>query len=151
MRPFRALAATALLTSGCAFAIFDMVHDEALDGPYRVRAIDTDDTMSIVWEASYGVTVGDGLPDPTVFAFGQDSRYLVAAVHPQFCAPAQANCSKFGSNRAITQYWYVVRTADEVTKLPYDGIKGLFDAARFDAEKRRLGLPEFTRRFPNLE
>lgn len=132
--------------SGC-----DTLYDETLDGPYRLHAIDTRETMAILWEIPGGGLVGDGLPGPTVFAAGQDEKYLVAGVHPQFCKPFEEGCTRHGMNRQVTEYWYVVRQPDERERLPYAGIKGPFDARAFAAEKQRLGLPDFTIRFPDLE
>ena len=146
-----AAAAAALLTSSCFLPGSDVLYDETLVGPYRLVAIDDMRFMSIVWEIPGGGMVGDGLPGPTVFAAGFDHRYLVAAVHPPVCKPFEPNCHDAGMRRDVTEFWYVIRQPDEREHLPYKGIKGPFDEATFDAEKRRLGLPEFTIRFSELE
>ena len=135
-----------LLVGAC-----DTVYDRDLDGPYRLQAIDTMESMAVLWEIPGGGLVGDGLPGPTVIAFGQDSKYLVAKVHPEFCKSIDRNCTAHGMNRSVTDFWYVVRAKDEHQRLPYAGIKGPFSEAAFAAEKRRLGLPEFTIRFAELE
>ncbi len=105
----------------------------------------------MVWDIPGGGLVGDGLPGPTVFAAGYDARYLVAAVHPEYCKPGENGCTKFGMNPLVTQYWYVTRQSDERQKLPYKGINGPFGAEQFASEKHRLHLPEFSIRFRELE
>jgi hypothetical protein len=135
----------ALLAGGCDS------YQRTLDGPYKLSAIDTMESMSIVWDAGDGTLVGDGLPGPTVFAAGYDAKYLVAAIHPQLCKPFQQNCAAQGPDRSKTEYWYVVRTTDERDHLPYAGIKGPFDAAAFAEAKKRLGLPDLSIRYPELE
>lgn len=129
------------LIAGCT-PFSRVVHDETLDGPYRLTAADVDEDMSICWSIPNGGCVEDGLPGPTVFAAGYNEKYLVAAVHPR----------KFPDepNRAVTQYFYVIRSSDEARKLPYSGIRGPFDEAAYNAKKARLHLPEFTRTFENL-
>ena len=140
-----------LALTGC-FA-FDTVYDRTLVGPYRLLAIDDMESMSIVWDIpdGGGDTVGDGLPGPTVFAAGYDDRFVVAAVHPPLCARFANGCSEHGMNRSATEYWYVIRQADEQQHHPRRGIRGPFTEARFEAEKVRLHLPEFSIRFPELE
>ena len=137
----RATMVGLLLLAGCT-PFSGMVHDEALDGPYRLSAIDTDEDMSMCWSTPDGACIGDGLPGPTVFAAGYDKHYLVAAVHPQR--------SSAPPDRSVTHYYYVIRAPDEAQRLPYSGIKGPFDQATYTAEKARLHLPEFTRVFENL-
>ncbi|MGZ8998467.1 MAG: hypothetical protein ACXW2T_06385 [Allosphingosinicella sp.] len=145
-----AMALTPAL-GACSLLANDLIHDEKLVGPYRLTAIDTMETLSILWEIPGGGLVGDGLPGPTVFAAGYDQYYLAAAVHPQYCPPFAENCSGHGMNRELAEYYYVVRSADERERIPYDGIKGPFTASQFEAAKIRLGLPDFSRRFPELE
>lgn len=140
------VCACLLLLGGCTpFA--DAVYEESLDGPYRLLAIDDMTEMMVVWEIPGGGMVGDGLPGPGVFRFGQDERYLVAAVHPLFCRPVDGHCARTGVDPTRTEYWYVVRRKDEADRLPYDGIKGPFTQAEFAAEARRRALPPFTRSF----
>ena len=119
------------------------VYDKELVGPYHLNAIDVDDDMAICWSTPSGDCVGDGLPGPTVFAAGYDDKYVVAAVHPRnFPDP---------SDRAVTRYYYVIRSPDENRTLPYAGIKGPFDEATFNAKKARLHLPQFSKVFDDLK
>jgi hypothetical protein len=147
-----------LLISGLALAaclgcipFAGSVYDEQLDGPFRLIAIDSMEDMAIFWTIPEGGFVGDGLPGPTVLAAGHDARFLVAAVHPEYCKPFDEGCKRHGSNPHVTEYWYVIRQPDERERLPYAGIKGPFSQAAFAAEKRRLGLPEFSVHFRELE
>jgi hypothetical protein len=143
-------ALAALLALGGCFRS-DTVHDETLVGPYRLHAIDTMETMAILWEVPEGGLAGDGLPGPTVFAAGHNDRYLVAAVHPPVCRDLNPECSDFGMRRDVTEYWYVIRAPSERERIPYNGIKGPLRADQFAAEKARLGLPDFSTRFAELQ
>ena len=136
--------------AGC-WPFHGFAYDEHLVGPYRLNAIDTMDQMAIVWEIPGGGLVGDGLPGPTVFAAGFDSRVLVAAVHPPVCPEPGEECVHPGIRRDVTEFWVVIRQPDEAEHLPYSGIRGSFTADRFEALKRRHGLPDFSVRFPELE
>jgi hypothetical protein len=144
-------ASVALMALAVSACLFDTIHDEQLVGPYRLHAIDTMETMAILWEIPGGGLVGDGLPGPTVFAAGHNDRFLVAAVHPPVCPDIGPDCSDFAMRRAVTEYWYVIRSPDERERIPYDGIRGPFSARQFAAEKARLALPEFSIRFTELE
>ena len=55
------------------------VHDERIDGPYRLVAIDVSEEMAICYEIENGCI---GRIPETVYAVGFDTKYLVAARHP---------------------------------------------------------------------
>lgn len=121
------------------------VHDEVLDGPYRLVAVDVDEDMGVCLtsDIAAGNCVGDGLPGATVFAAGADANYVVVARHPR----------KWPSppDRDVTEYYYVERTPDEAKRgVPAENVKGPFSARQFEQERRRLGLPEFSRVFDQL-
>lgn len=113
-------------------------HDETLDGPYRLVAVDTEEDMMLCRSLPSGDCVGDGLPGPTVFAADWSSRYIVVAVHPE-------------ANRGITEFYYVARSPDDERRFLPQAVKGLFDQVRYEKEKARLHLPSFTRVFEDLE
>jgi hypothetical protein len=147
-RRLRWSAVLLFLLAGCSPFAGGYVYDEELVGPYRLTAIDSLDQMAVYWDVPGGGAVGDGLPGPQVFKAGFDDRYLVAAVHPPRCNFSYNNCTDLGINSQVTQYWYVIRQADEAKHLPYQGIKGPFSEAQFTGEKSRLGLPDFNVAIP---
>ena len=116
------------------------LHDEQLDESYRLVAIDTSDAMILCRRFSSGDCVGDELPGPTVFAAGANARYVVLARHPSNLSPP---------NKAITEYYYVIRPAETVP-LHRGDVVGPLGAGQFAAEGRRLGLPAFSRVFADL-
>jgi hypothetical protein len=131
-------AATALLLGGWN----DVVHDERLDGTYRLIAIDTREAMIVCRRISGAFCVGDELPGPTVFAAGANSKYVVIARHPAD-PPAPPN-------KSVSHYYYVVRRAE--TDFLRDGdVVGPLSRRQFEAERRRLGLPPFSRVFGDLQ
>lgn len=130
------LAAT-LLLAGCGFP----VRNEKVDGPYRLFAADVVEQTSLSYDLG-----GDALAgrvSPTVFAAGWNADYVVAARHP--CAEA---CSK--PDRGRTEYFYVIRAKDGPGATD-DAVRGPFDEAGFEAERRRLGLPPLTIKVAGLD
>ncbi len=132
-----AIGLSALLVSACwPFAGF--VHDERLDGPWRLVAVDVISEMMLCRSVDPFGCVGDGLPGPTVFAAGWDERYIVVAAHE----------NDF-HRRETPAHYYIVRVRDD----PWEGasiVKGPFLSAEFVREKRRLNLPEFSVVFDEL-
>ena len=136
------LSLSAVLLAACPGG-FGFVHDQPLIGPYRLVAVDARDDMMLCRGLEGGGCVGDGLPGPTVFAAGGDDRYLVIARHPtDFAEP---------TNRAVTEYYYAARSADEGDLGSRPKVHGPFDEAEFDEESRRLGLPGFSVVFEDLK
>jgi hypothetical protein len=119
---------------------FGFVHDEVLDEPYHLVAVEVMEQMRIC--RRWGDTCnGDELGGETVFMAGWNKNYVVGARHPR-------NGHK-PINRAITEYFYIVRLPEERSGRPM--FRGPFDARQYDVEKRRLNLPEFTRIFHSLK
>lgn len=138
------LVGAPILVSCVPFSGF--VHDEVLDGPYRLVAVDTEEDMIVclTFRGDTNSCIGDGLPEPAVFAAGANARHVVIARHPR------ASLSR--PDRAITEYYYVVRTPDEGERgLPAKNVKGPFDRQSFEEEKRKLNLPNFSRVFKDLK
>jgi hypothetical protein len=123
--------------SGCGF-----VHDEVLDGPYRLVAVDTRGDMSLCISVGDDCS-GDGLPGPMVFAAGANRQFVDIARHPP-AADGQID-------RRVTEYYYIIRMPDEAKGVDPKNLIGPLDQARFDQEKRRLGLPAFSRVFDDLK
>jgi hypothetical protein len=108
------------------------VHDETIDGPYRVVAIDVGEEMSVCYTVDES---GDciGRIGSTVFAVGWDHSYIVAAIHP-------------GNDRSQVAYYYIVRALDGPLKDPGVAVRGPFSAEEFRRQSARLGLPALKRR-----
>ncbi|MDA9546649.1 MULTISPECIES: hypothetical protein [unclassified Bradyrhizobium] len=131
--------ALSLCLTGCGF-----VQDEAVDGPYRLVALDVDEDMMLCRSIGTDADcVGDGLPGPTVFQAGANARYIVFARHPR----------KRGEqpNRSVTEFYYIAREANERDVLVQVSVSGPFNEAEWQEEKRRLQLPEFSKVFAKLK
>ena len=140
MKTLSRVATTFLcLTAAFVCAACDHV-SYRLDGPYELSAVDTREDMSL--RICREGCAGDGLPGPTVYAAGFNARYVAFARHPR---------TDRGVNRAITEYYYIIRTPNEARGVTPKTLKGPFTQARFDEEKQRLGLPEFSVVLRDLE
>jgi hypothetical protein len=127
---------------GLAFALAGCfafsAYDEPFVGPYRLLAVDTMEDMILCRAVDDGGSCGgDGLPDQTIFAAGADDRYIVLARHPRHWPDP--------ANRAISEFYYVVRAADEATRGPEGHVHGPFDSTQFASEVQRLHLPGFSK------
>lgn len=118
------LVVFALLLGACGF-----VHDEHIDGPYRLVAIDVLEQMAVCYEVEGGCV---GRIPETVYAVGCNAKYLVAARHPN-------------NDRSKSEYYYLTRALDSPLADPSASVQGPFDADAFEAESKRLGLPPLTR------
>jgi hypothetical protein len=120
----RAIFLAALLISSCGF-----VHDEQIDGPYRLVAIDVDEEMDVCYEVQDACV---GRIPATVYEVGSDAKYIVAARHPSH-------------DRATSEYYYLIRAFDSPNAEPGASVRGPFDSVAFDAERAKLNLPPLTR------
>jgi hypothetical protein len=118
-----------VLVTACGF-----VHDQKIDGPYRLVAIDVDEQMAVCYSIQDACV---GRISETVFAVGHDASYIVAARHPS-------------NNRKITEYFYLIRSMDGPLADPSASVRGPFDAETFKAEIVRLRLPSFDVTASNL-
>ena len=135
----RASLAILLCVAGCGF-----VTDEVLDGPYRLVAVDIRADMSLCRSiGADGGCSGDGLPGPTVFQAGANSQYIVLARHP---SPRNGK-----PDRSITEFYYIVRQADERDVRKRVPVMGPFNEFEYQQEKRRLQLPEFSKVVADLK
>jgi len=124
-----------LLGLGGCGDYWQFAHDERVDGPYRLQAVDTLSEMSVNYACHGGAA--ERIQE-TVFKVGFDERFLVAARHPFDDVSGRFD-------EKVTEYYYLVRSADGCDKLSSVSVHGPFDAARFDQESRRLDLPHFSR------
>jgi len=128
-----------LCVAGCGF-----VHDEVLDGPYRLAAVDiSEDMMLCRSTGTEGICAGDGLPEPTIFQAGSDPRYIVLARHPRRWPERP--------DRSVTEFYYIARQANESDIRTRVSVSGPFNESEYLLEKKRLQLPEFSRVFGGLK
>jgi len=133
-RPLRfspAIFASLTLLTACGF-----VHDERIDGPYRLVAVDLTSQMGIYFDLRDGDAIGR--ISETVFAVGWNDSYLVAARHPH-------------NDKSKVEYFYLIRALDGPYVDPSVTVRGPFTLQDFEQERQRLGLPSFTREFANLK
>jgi hypothetical protein len=138
MGSFRAVYAlgVALQLVGCD------IDRQKIDGPYRLEAIDTETQSQVSFDLGDGSSIGR-VPE-TVFAVGWDTKYIVAARHPHEFAEEQVDKSK-------TEYFYVIRATDGPYVDPSVTVRGPFNPAAFQVERRRLNLPPFRREIGSLK
>jgi hypothetical protein len=118
-----------------------MAQGGSIDGPYRLDMGDVEEDANVCYELADGNCV-ERIPQ-TVFAVGASRDYVVAARHPH----------AFGSvplDRSRTEYFYLVRALDGPLKDPSASVRGPFDRLSFERERRRLGLPSFSREITSL-
>jgi hypothetical protein len=120
-----------ILFSGCGF-----VHNEKITGPYRLIAVDVSSQMSICYELGGGDAIGR--INETVFAYGQNERYIVAKQHPN-------------GNIGITNYFYLDMTKDNKYADPSESVSGPLTEKEFDKVAKELNLPDFNRTLKRLE
>jgi hypothetical protein len=131
LRFFSSIFTAAALLAGCEF-----VHDERLDGPYRLNAVDVDSEMSVCYDLGNGNCIGR--ISETVFAVGWNSSYLVAARHPH-------------SDKSKIEYFYLDRALDGPLVDPSVTVRGPLNLRSFEQERQRLGLPILTRELASLK
>jgi hypothetical protein len=126
MKQLFAYSLCVLALGGCNLGFS---HDEKIDGPYRLIAVDTKDQLSVCYELPSGDSIGR-IPE-TVVAVGHNDEYIVA----------QRQLLSSGS----IEYYYLIRKEDSVHADPAKSVRGPFTSEEFKAEKSSLNLPEFTR------
>jgi len=109
--------------------------DITIDGPYHLIEGEDDEQMSVCYVVPEGCI---GRIPATVYAVGADASYVVAARHPQ-------------ANRAITEFYYVIRSSDTPTVDTSAAVRGPFDAQGFEAIRAQLHLPALTYELPRLK
>jgi hypothetical protein len=119
------------------------VRDVPLDGPYRLIAVDLPEDMALY--RCYGTRRDCGLvgPEPSVFQAGANDKFIVLARHPRRW-PDDAD-------RSVTEFYYVVRLANEADSVTYPAVVGPLDKLQYHRESERLGLPEFTKVVEDLK
>ena len=112
------LAGCALTLSACGFA-----HEEVIDGPYRLVAVDTMDQLWVCYDVDGGC-VGRS-PEP-VSGYGFNDRWISVLVSGQ--------------------YYVIDRKADSEFAEPGDVVSGPYSAAEFDTLSPERDLPSISAR-----
>lgn len=124
-----AAALAALMAGACApGAIF--LHDEPVDGPYRLRAVADAAEMHVCYARRNGAC--DLRIPGRVFAIAHDEDFIAAAVRPLNIESKKV-------------FYYVVRDFDGPRADVKRAVRGPFEHDDFVREMREHGVPE-----PNL-
>lgn len=124
-----AAALAALAATGCAPGVI-LVHDEPIDGPYRLRAAADAAEMHVCYERTSGAC--DLRIPGRVFAVAHDEDFIVAAVHPLNVETKKV-------------FYYVVRDFDGPRADVKRAVRGPFEHDDFVVEMKEHGVPA-----PNL-
>ena len=124
-------AVLAFLLSGCG----DAIH-ERLTGPYILIAVDSDEQLCVSQNVGNGISL-DKI-GPVVTDAGWNTNYIVAAVRPE------------GKPGTLPSFYYLDIAKDTNIADQYYAVTGPLSKDEFDKAKQKLGLPEFTRHFPDL-
>lgn len=113
------------LLAGCTVALSacGFVHEEVIDGPYRLVAVDTTDQLRVCYEVDSGC-VGR-TPEP-VSGYGFNDRWISVLVSGQ--------------------YYVIDRKADSEFAEPGEVVSGPYSAAEFDTLLRERNLPSISAR-----
>jgi hypothetical protein len=127
-----AIATLSLLLFGCS----DAIH-ERLTGPYILIAVDVDEQLSVSRDEGNGISIGR--IGPVVTDVGWNTNYIVAAVRPE---------KKPGTSPSF--YFLDIAKDAANTGDQYQAVTGPLSKDEFEKAKQKLGLPEFSRHFPQL-
>lgn len=116
---------TLMFLAGCGF-----VHDERIDGPYRLVAIDTERDMHVCYDMGHGNCLGR--TPSTVTGYGFNDRWVTATVQRNSGAPIE--------------YYFIDRLAERRTLNAAGITQGPLRPEEFEARARELGLPSISRR-----
>ena len=120
---------------------YDPSRYDTLDGPYRLAALDGPASTAICYDLR--VDCIERIPG-TVFSWGWNEAYVVAATHPHSTATGEID-------RSQTRYFYIVRAKDGRDAHPSAAVQGPFATQAFQEERRRLDLPELQAYDPGLQ
>lgn len=101
-------------------------------GDYEVYWIDVSSDLSLGRKLPDGNLIGR--VNSQVFAVGEDERWIVAARYPN-------------GDKANPEYFYFSKAMDGPYKNGNEVVLGPFTSKEFEELKRKLGLPEWSKRF----
>jgi hypothetical protein len=128
----RGISASMMLALlGCGFS-----HEDHIDGPYYLVAVDTQKEMDVSYKVDDGSYVGR-IPS-TVFSFGWNANYIVAKRHPP-------------ESPSKIDYYYLIRKLDGVYKDANVSVRGPLSEHEFSKVSKEIGLPEFSKTLKKLE
>lgn len=111
------------------------------DERYCLVALDSPTQMNLSFydEGYYSELIG-----PTVYAVGANEKYLVLKQHPAEKTPSSVN-------RAVTNYYIIVRTLSTDFEDRLKGVRGPLTQDEFEKLSGKLSLPKFSKTFRDLE
>lgn len=101
-------------------------------GDYEVYWIDVSSDLTLGRKLSNGNAIGR--VGPQVFAVGTNDRWIVAARYPN-------------GDKTNPEYFYFAKAMDNPHKNGDEVAMGPFTAKKFEALKRKHGLPEWSKHF----
>ena len=120
------LLLTASVLSGCDSG------SKWKSGKYEVYWIDIPSDLTLGMDLGDGTAIGRVMPQ--VIAVGEDSKWIVAARHPQ-------------GDKSITEYYYFSKDADHPHKNADEIVQGPFTETQFKQKTSDHGLPPLTKHF----
>jgi hypothetical protein len=128
----RTLSALIFLLTGAALSACGApVFDRQIDGPYRLRATDSEQERMVCYGLDLDSCV-ERIP-AFVVAVGSNANFVVAERHPLKADGFRAT--------GADEYFYIDRKVDGPYVDPSVSVHGPFDLAAYGAEQARLGLP----------
>lgn len=118
-----------LLATACDYDQF--AFDRQIVGPYRLQSADDLSDISI----DYAINGLNGAVrvQGSVFAYGFNDKYIVAARHPKGAmTPADLH---------YVEYYFIIRSLDSDAVLPDASVRGPFNEVEFRDYQKSLGLP----------
>lgn len=116
-------------------------HDEKLNAGYFLSAMDVQEDMLIGFqEADYGI----GIIEPTVFAVGQNDKFIIVKQHPKLST---------GVIDKSTINYFIIPLKNKVDKSPAKNIYGPLTLEEFEKKRMEVKIEDldFTIIFKNLE
>lgn len=127
-----------LLILGC----YDVGYHKKLNDGYYISAIDIKENMSIGFkDGKYGI----GIISPTVFAVGQNEKFIIVKQRPK---------KGLNSMQNDTTNYYIIPLRDKISRSAEKNLFGPMSKIEFDRKRIELEIPDdllFTHIFHDLE
>lgn len=113
---------------------------DTIDGPYRLASTGSPASTAICYDIR--VDCIERVP-ATVFSWGWNKAYVVAATHPRSTVTGEID-------RSQTRYFYILRADDRRDAGSSAAVRGPLTTEAYQEEQRRLGLPPLGAYYPDL-
>jgi len=120
---------------------YDPARYDAIEGPYRLAAPDGPASTHLCYDQRTDCL--ERIPG-TVFTWGADKHYVVAARHPH-------NPDTGEIDKSQTEYFYIDRRTDDGRRFPSKSVHGPFSAEAYASEALRLNLPPLSAYYADLK